>query len=434
MGKSRRVWFEEAGGMLDPGLISQLRQLRKEGADEQKTGLPVIVRWKDRTDRKEREEALRICEGGSCDSVFGELSMSASFYGQLSPGTIDSLKDHKAVSKIYFDREVQALLDVASKSVGAVDVREHEGLSGKGVTIAVLDTGIHPHDDLTKPEERISGFADLVGEKQDPYDDQGHGTHCAGDAAGNGHLSEGLYTGPASEANVVGVKVLDKEGGGRLSTVIRGVEWCIQHREELDIRVISLSLGAPAFESYRDDPLAQACEAAWHSGIVVCAAAGNQGPYPGTISTPGIDPVIITVGSADDQDTIERGDDEKAPYSSRGPTLDLLVKPDIYAPGTNIISLSVPDSPLEEELPENRVGDYYISLSGTSMATPVCAGVVALMLEANPRLSPNDVKSILKSTAAEMEGDQAGYIDSRRAVDLAKKYLQFQQPFAPVKG
>src|SRR5699024_3725732 len=128
-----------------------------------------------------------------------------------------------------------------------------------------------------------------------------HGTHCAGDVAGNAFQSDGQYIGPAPEASIVGVKALDKDGGGRLSTIIQGIEWCLNNKESFDIRVISLSLGAPAHESYRDDPLAQAAQKAWHAGIVVCTAAGNDGPSPETIGTPAIDPFIITVGAADDE-------------------------------------------------------------------------------------------------------------------------------------
>src|SRR5690606_33155351 len=174
--------------------------------------------------------------------------------------------------------------------------------------------------------------------------------------AGNGFQSEGLYAGAAPEADIVGVKVLDFSGGGRLSTVIRGIEWCIENKEKYGIRILSLSLGSPALESYRHDPLAQAAEKAWHKGIVVCAAAGNDGPNRGTISTPGNHPLIITVGAVDDRNTVSREDDVRAPFSSLGPTPDGLIKPDIYAPGTDIISLNAPGSELEKMLFESRVG------------------------------------------------------------------------------
>ncbi|SMO76070.1 S8 family peptidase [Melghirimyces algeriensis] len=426
MKRKKGVWFERAGSVLDPGLVVELKKRREIGVDEEKEAVPVIVSYENKADPSHQKEVVDLCQKDSCNQVSGEFKLLKGFYGKVNPKTIHELTAQKGVYRVYFDREVRAYLDIARKSSG-VGEAQAKGLTGKDVTVAVIDTGVHPHKDLMEPDSRIIAFSDLVSGKEDPYDDQGHGTHCAGDIAGNGFLSEGLYAGPATEAKVVGVKVLDHQGSGRLSTVIKGVEWCVEHRDQYGIRVLSLSLGAPAFESYRDDPLAQAVETAWHKGIVVCVAAGNEGPYPGTISTPGIAPSVITIGSADDHNTLEREDDEKAPYSSRGPTLDRLVKPDIYAPGTNIISLSVPDSPIERQLPENRVGEHYISLSGTSMATPFCAGVAALLLEANPLLSPNDVKSILMHTAQKMEGDQAGYLDVPKAVALAEEYRSFQE-------
>lgn len=420
MGKGKKAWFEEVAHSLDPVLVHELRRLREQ--NDEKATVPVIVRLKKDLADEKKDHVLQLCQGESLNAVHGELELVRGVYGNLHPDTIRQLVEHEAVDRIFHDREVRAFLDVATPAIGSRDVQVKLGYTGKGVTIAIVDTGIYPHADLTRPKNRILAFVDLVNGKTEPYDDQGHGTHCAGDAAGNGFQSEGLYTAPAPEANLVGVKVLDKNGSGQLSTVIRGIEWCVKNKHQYNIRVISLSLGSPAFESYRDDPVAQAVEKAWHNGIVVCAAAGNEGPYPMTISSPGFDPVIITVGAG------THADDNEASFSSRGPTIDMLVKPDIYSPGTDIVSLSSPGSQLEKQLPENRVGEYYIRLSGTSMATPICAGVVAQLLEANPYLSPNDVKSILMSTSKPTKVDQAGYIDARKAVALAKQYLEFQKP------
>ncbi|SFS30184.1 S8 family peptidase [Marininema halotolerans] len=426
MGKKDRVWFEQAAGFLNPGLVQELKDHRELEADKSEKTLPVIIRFNREVEEHRHDDALHLCNDGECNYMEGKFDFINGAFGCLSPEKIRSLVDHDGVDKVYYDYKVQALLDVATKSMGAIEVQTQSGLTGEGVTIAIIDTGIHPHDDVMKPTPRIKAFVDMVNKQKEPYDDQGHGTHCAGDAVGNGHLSEGLYIGPAPKADLIGIKVLDAKGSGQLSTVIRGVEWCIKNKKKHGIRVISLSLGAPAMESYMEDLLCQAVEKAWHHGIVVCAAAGNEGPYPMTISTPGIDPLILTVGSADDKNTSEWKDDVKASYSSRGPTRDFLVKPDIYAPGTNIISLLAPGSALEKQLPENLVGEHYLSLSGTSMATPMSAGVVALLLEANPHLSPNDVKAILMDTARLFKGDQAGYIDVVAAVKLAKQYAEFQ--------
>ncbi|GIO24854.1 S8 family peptidase [Oceanobacillus sp. J11TS1] len=424
MSNRKKVWFENAERKLDPGLVEQLRNSRKVTNHETNNQeIPIIVYLKKNCNQDKKGDLLKVCNADPHNKLGRELRSINAMKGHLTPDRIKQIKDHDAVDRIFYDRKVTSFLDIACEQTGAVKVREELGVTGKDVTIAVIDTGIHPHDDLTNPTNRIIAFQDFINGESEPYDDNGHGTHCAGDAAGNGSLSNGKYAGPAPEASIVGLKVLDEQGSGRLSTIIEGLEWCIDHKEEHNIRIISLSLGAPAYESFRDDPLSLAAQAAWHEGMVVCAAAGNSGPSAATISTPAIDPFIITVGSTDDQNTLERTDDVIADYSSRGPTIDTLVKPDVYAPGTNIISLLAPGSAIESEIPEMVIDESYIQLSGTSMATPICAGIIALMLEANPKLSPNDVKSILKATSHPTLDDVWGYIEAESAVQMAKNYL-----------
>lgn len=428
MSKRKRVWFEEAGRKLDPGLVEQLRLNRKEDPEEiSANSMPVIIHFKKDIDNKEKDRLFKTCQQDKHSALGNELGTGNrdAVCGHLSPKKIKEIKDDEAVDRIFYDRIVTSLLDVSSEQIGAIYVQEQYGYTGEGVTVAVIDTGIHPHADLTKPLNRIVAFKDLVNDREEPYDDNGHGTHCAGDVAGNAYMSDGKYMGPAPDASVVGVKVLDENGSGRLSTIIKGISWCMDHKEAYNIRIISLSLGATAYESYRDDPLAIATQQAWHEGIVVCAAAGNSGPKQMTIGTPAIDPFIITVGSTADQNTVPRSDDRIAEYSSRGPTIDALIKPDIYSPGTDIISLLAPGSTLEKQLQEQLVEAHYVQMSGTSMATPICAGVVALMLEANPNLSPNDVKSILKTTAQPTLDDHWGYMEARAAVDMAKSYPHY---------
>ncbi|WP_087972533.1 S8 family serine peptidase [Oceanobacillus rekensis] len=424
MSNRKKVWFEDAERKLDPGLVEQLRNSRKVSKNVTSNNeIPIIV-YLNNCNQDKKDDLLHACNVDSHNKLGKELHSINGVKGHLTPDKIKQIKDHEAVNRIFYDRIVTSFLDIACEQTGAVKVREQLNLTGNGVTIAVIDTGIHPHEDLTNPSNRIIAFHDFINGESKPYDDNGHGTHCAGDAAGNGTLSDGKYVGPAPEASIIGLKVLDEQGSGRLSTIIEGLEWCMDHKEEHNIRIISLSLGAPAYESFRDDPLSLAAQAAWHQGIVVCAAAGNSGPTAATISTPAIDPFIITVGSTDDQNTLERTDDLIADYSSRGPTIDTLIKPDIYAPGTNIISLLAPGSSIESEVPEMIIDGNYIQLSGTSMATPICAGIIALMLEANPELSPNDIKSILKATSHPTLDDIWGYIDAESATRMAKSYLQ----------
>jgi len=200
--------------------------------------------------------------------------------------------------------------------------------------------------------------------------------------------------------------------------VIRGIDWCVENKDRFGIRVINISLGAPAHEPYRRDPLAQAAYAAWKSGIVVCAAAGNDGPESGTIATPGVHPEIITVGASDCRGSVDRRDDGVASFSSRGPTIDNVPKPDIVAPGVSITSTAARKSLLS--LLQGRKSSDYITLSGTSMATPIVSGIAALMLQADPGLSPADVKRRLLESADSLGLDDnaqgRGLVDAERAV------------------
>ncbi|EQB95920.1 serine protease [Geobacillus sp. A8] len=349
------------------------------------------------------------------------------FYSaRVTPAAIEQLLEHPKVKKVYLNRQVKALLNNAVPSANAKHVAVNgTELSGKGVTIAIVDTGIYPHPDL---EGRIAAFVDFVNGRTTPYDDNGHGTHCAGDAAGNGRMSDGLYAGPAYEASLIGIKVLDRSGSGTLETIIRGIEWCIDYNKKNSakrIHIISLSLGGEPqpFPIENDDPLVQVAERAWEQGIVVCAAAGNEGPNYGTISSPGISDRIITVGALDDHDTAAtRADDEVASFSSRGPTEYGVTKPDLVVPGVNIISLRAPRSFLDKMNKQSRVGDHYISMSGTSMATPICAGIVALMLQAKPNATPDEIKRALKDGADLWKGRDpnvygAGYVNGKRAIE-----------------
>lgn len=346
-----------------------------------------------------------------------ELTLINSFSARVNAKQLETLTQNRHVRKIWYDREVKAVLDVASPAVQAPPLWE-AGLTGRGIVVAVIDTGVYDHPDLSG---RIVAFKDLVNHKAKPYDDNGHGTHVAGDIASNGSQSGSRYRGPAFEAGLVGVKVLDSEGSGRLSGVIEGVQWCVDNRERLGIRVLNMSLGSTAEESYLSDPACQAVEKAWRSGLVVCVAAGNEGPQAGSISSPGIDPLVITVGALDDSNTIYPGDDKVAYFSSRGPTVDGLVKPDLIAPGVNIVSLRAPNSTMGRLSKKQKNDSWYTSLSGTSMATPICSGVVAQMLQHDGSLTPDQVKARLMKTARNLGSldsniQGAGVIDAGRAV------------------
>ncbi len=381
--------------------------------------LQVIVQTVSECSENERARVIeklgQIRCKGTCD-----LPIIGGIVTRAPVSSIETIASDHRVRRVVLDRPVHTLMDVAAPTVAAGEVWD-AGATGEGVTVAVVDTGIYPHDDFIVPTSRLVAFADFVRQRSTPYDDNGHGTHVAGIVAGNGTRSEGRYRGIAPNANLAGVKVLDAQGSGTLSMVIRGIQWCVQHKNEHNIRVINLSLGAPAQGSYKDDPMAQAVETAWEEGLVVCAAAGNDGPERQTISTPGIHPRIITVGADDDLGTVSRRDDSVAYFSSRGPTPDGMVKPDVVAPGVDITATNSVKSSIAIQQ-GNSYADY-ITLSGTSMATPVCSGIVALMLEKEPILVPDSVKLRLKASAqslgAEPNAQGRGLVDANSAVDPA---------------
>lgn len=326
----------------------------------------------------------------------------------LPGAAINALAKNPNVKSIMLDGVMQTQLDLAQSAANYAPAWT-AGYTGAGVTIAIVDTGIAPHPDF---DGRLVAFKDFVKGQTSFYDDNGHGTHCAGDAAGNGLMSGGVYKGPAYEANLVGVKVLDRSGSGSFSTIIAGVQWCIDNKALYSIDIISMSLGGTASVSYVDDTVCQAVEAAWNAGIVVFVAAGNEGPDPGTIGTPGIDPVIITVGATYDVQTPSSSDDYVVSFSSRGPTIDGLTKPDIVSPGTYIMST-------KNDKNGRWLKGYYQDMSGTSMATPIAAGIGALILDAFPNYTPDQVKSKLMSTAIDLgdiaNNQGAGLVDAYAA-------------------
>src|SRR5213592_2957715 len=285
-----------------------------------------------------------------------------------------------------------------------------QGITGAGVTVAILDSGVAADLDLD-PANRILASVNFADERL-TSDPGGHGTHIAGIVAGNGSRSGGQFTGIAPQANIVDVRVLGNTGSGRISSVIRGIEWVLAHRAAYNIRVINLSFGAPAHLSYRLDPMSAAVEIAWRRGLVVVAASGNGGPQRDTVVTPGIDPYVITVGATDDRGTLGRGDDLLAWFSAWG-SADSNAKPDLVAPGRRLVSIRVPGSALDTLFPDRVVlaqnGSTYFRLSGTSMATAVVSGAAALLLARWPNLTPDQVKALLVG-ATQPYGQDSGQV------------------------
>lgn len=372
-------------------------------------------------------ETLRKAALGVDGEVTLDLPIIDAFATSLPPSALESLR----ASAVGLDGEVAFIPDTVVKldepisaadapslaagklnaSVQAVHAQSvwKAGYRGAGVGIAVIDTGIAPHPDFG---DRIVAFQDLVNGQSEPYDDRGHGTHVAGIAAGNGAASNGCYAGAAPEASLVGIKVMDSQGSGQLSTIIAGVQWAVDNKAQYNIRVINMSLGSKPAGPVSKDPLVQATKAANDAGILVVAAAGNKGPYPQTIDTPAAAPNVLAVGGTVDYSTPDIVDDKVAWYSSTGPTLyDHLIKPDVVAPGTQI---ACPD-------PNGR----YVYDTGTSMASPLVAGVAALMSQAAPNLSPTQLRNAIVGGATRIRQYEAniqgkGVVQADRSLVIAQ--------------
>ena len=316
-----------------------------------------------------------------------------------------------------------ATMSAVTKLIGAQDLWA-SGVTGKGVGIALIDSGVVPVDGL---QNQVVTPVDLSFESQAPalknLDTYGHGTHLAGIMAGNTASSSAkktadpnAFTGVAPGANVISIKVAAYDGATDVSQVLAAIDWAVQHRSEYNIRVLNLSFGTDSTQDYRIDPLAYAVEVAWRHGIVVVVAAGNEGDS-GRLNDPAVDPYIIAVGAEDMNGTPGSGDDIVPDWSSKG---NAQRSPDLVAPGKSIESLRNPGSWIDVNYPDARVGDRYFLGSGTSQATAVVAGAAALLIQQRPDLTPDQVKQLLVSTAdrlpkADRQSQGAGLIDLKSA-------------------
>lgn len=372
----------------------------------------------------------------------------------LPTAALPALADDPDVAYISPDRPLSgstSTLDLTPETVNAPVAWQQWSLDGTGIGVAVIDSGVTAVGDLYwwNPTNQTYGSRvvysqNFVPGTTDSSDQYGHGTHVAGIIASAGWFSTGYnfthtFKGIAPNSNIINLRALDQTGSGTDSSVIAAIETAIRLKSTYNIRVINLSLGRQVFESYTLDPLCQAAEAAWNAGIVVVAAAGNQGRNNsagtegyGTIAAPGNDPYVITVGAMKTANTPDRSDDTVASYSSKGPTaFDYVVKPDIVAPGNQVVSTLTPNAPLLStptdvylseystststssggntknnkktsisSLTSNTISPSYMRLSGTSMATPVVSGALVLLLQQNPNLTPDQVKARLMKTAS----------------------------------
>ncbi len=339
------------------------------------------------------------------------------FAATLTPAQITMLSAVESVVQVEYDRPVQIALSTANYWFGTEKARSDFAIDGNtdgsssyskdDIVIAVIDTGIDAsHVDLD--EGKVIGWKDFVNGKTTPYDDQGHGTHVASIVAGDGD-GNAANKGVAPGAALVGIKVLNSQGSGSLSDVEAGVQWAIDNRDVYGIEIISMSLGSSG-SSDGTDSLSQTVNSATTAGITIVVAAGNEGSGSYTIGSPAAADKAITVGAAAD---VGENGFNIASFSSRGPTADGRIKPDIVAPGYKITAA------------KSGSTNGYVEYSGTSMATPFVSGTIALMLQENPSLTPQQVKDILRDTARDFgpAGKDVdfgwGMLDGYEAIDAA---------------
>ncbi len=423
--------------VLDSAPRSQavLLQLARQ---EPETTLAVIVqKWA----RDGSLEALVARLGGV---VTKDLPIINAFAAQLPAHAVPALARAQGVRWVSLDAPVvksvcvqcidtSRLLNAYIWAIGADRLwNEAPYLQGQGVTVAIVDSGVNSHDDLKNPDGslRIATSVHFNSFTNNARDKYGHGTHVAGTIGGNGSLSAGAYIGVAPKVTIVNVKVSDEKGRGRTSDVVAGLQWVYNNRTAYNIRVVNLSMNSSVPESYHTSPLDAALEILWFNRIVVVVSAGNNGTN-GILYPPANDPFVITVGATDDRGTADINDDLLASFSAYGTTQSGCAKPDIVAPGRNIISLNAGTSTtLYKAYPDHRVSvpglgpDHYFRMSGTSMASAVAAGAAALLLQDEPRLTPDQVKFRLMATARPFNdgvGVGAGYLDIYAAVRRATR-------------
>lgn len=402
---------------IDPGLAQQASALPDRDFDVIVRATPASVdRMNTRASARpdQAREAVRK-HGGRTRFALGIIGGTAATL--TGREVLELTKDHD-VAYVFVDSEVVATFDPVADagkvaSLGILLTYANYAWSmlnvcGRGVGVAVVDSGVYPHPDLAG---RITAAADFTQEPplivDGPLTDPGgHGTHVAGLVAGDGSLSGGAYTGTAPCARIIDVRVLDASGRSKTSTVLRGLQWVLANRDRYGIRVANISFGSEVTGSYKRDPLSVAAEALVFAGVNVVAAAGNGGPGSGSILSPAFDPYVLTVGALDDYGTQKPSDDTAATFSGRGPSkFDKLAKPDLVAPGRRLVSTLAPGSTIPTANPDRLVTaagssvPQYLRLSGTSMAAPIVSGLVALMLEKEPTLSPFQVKYRLKAAA-----------------------------------
>jgi serine protease AprX len=443
----------QSGGTKQPGVPSKsVKQYKLDGeltkrANGRNTAATTRVIVTMQPGAVLPAEFKKFARDGKLDLINGQVL-------ELSNGMLKQLAANSNVFRVHYDRPLKTHNYRTSVTVGARQVLTDYGYTGQGIGVAVIDSGIATwHDDFMNytsklfpyGNQRVAKFVDFVNHVSLPYDDNGHGTHVAGIIGGVGTDSNYEKLGIAPQASLVSLKVLDRNGNGTIANLIAALGWVATNYKTYNIRVVNLSVGAGIYESYWTDPLTLAAKAVTDKGVTVVTAAGNMGKNKngqlqyGAITAPGNAPWVLTVGATTTMGTTSRADDKMADYSSSGPTyLDYSAKPDLVAPGTGTVSLAASGSlfattKLAALVKGTNGLNSYLSLSGTSMAAPVVSGTIALMLQANPTLTPNLIKAILQYTAQKYPGysplrQGAGFLNTLGAVQLARAFATGQNP------
>ena len=326
----------------------------------------------------------------SCKYSFSGYRFADCFSLSADVEDIDILSNQEFVNYIYPNKKV-CVENLEQNFVHIENLTKNKFL-GQNQTICFIDTGIFPHFDFIFPNNRILKFVDFINNSSLPYDDNGHGTFVSGIACGRGIYCN-LNIGFAPKANIVSIKALGENGSSNSNTILDAMEWIYQNHKVYNIGVVCMSFGADTENGI--DPLSKGAEALWKEGLVVVAAAGNSGPNKETIKSPGNNPNIITVGALDTSNF------NVADFSSRGPTI-YGHKPDLLAPAVDIVSC-------------NNKGLPYTKMSGTSVATPIIAGICADIKSKHPNMTNTDIKKYLISHCTKLTGDVdtegAGYIN-----------------------
>ncbi|QSX05027.1 S8 family peptidase [Sedimentibacter sp. zth1] len=375
--------------------------LQSKIASNKEESIPVIVSMKSKVSYMKSEVCIL------CNRIKYELPIVNGYACDMNLSKIKNFYSNPDLDFISYDSPIHTSMNIASKCVKS-DIVNDLGYTGKDITIATVDTGISPHRDLIYPTNRIVGFKDFIKNNNKTYDDNGHGTHIAGIIASSGISSRGKYKGIAPEANILGIKVLDKDGNGKVSDILSAIQWVIYTKDVFKTKILNLSLGTNAQYRERTDPLVKAANKAIEKGLIVVAAVGNNGPKQRTILSPATGRYVISVGACDDNRTIDLTKNTVATFSSRGPTKDRIKKPDLLAPGVNITSLS------------NKEYSGYTTLSGTSMAAPMVSGAIALLLQKTPTLTHLDIKKLLEKNCSRLGISQ--FEEGAGILDLSKLF------------